>query len=672
MLSCRWIAVACVTALAGCGGTAANTATNAVTARGHLARGATRPHPAALHVRAAPIGRLPAPLQDPATTRAGAGARAIGGLDAVTASVADVLAVDAGGRATVAGRLDAAVHDAAAATIGATTYLFGGGDGGTTSDRILAVAPGGSHQAGTLPRQASDVSATAVGGTAYVVGGYDGARPLDTIVAWQPGGRAHVVARLPHAARYAAVAAVGGKVLIAGGTPGTGALDDVVAFDPATRRVKRIGRLPVPISHAAGATLGGAMLVVGGRDRAGGQLRSILTVDPATGRVRDAGALPQPLSDMGAASLPGRVLLVGGRDSAGHATSAVLALTPVSPSATPTTSRGPARNVYGAAAPQAFSAATRGALARVYVPETRGNAVDVIDQRTFKVLRRFRVPAEPQHVTPSYDLRTLWVDSDQGNTLTPIDPRTGRNGKPIPVADPYNLYFTPDGRRAIVVAERLQRLDFRDPHTMRLLHSAHARCPGLNHMDFTADGRRALVSCEFSARMAVLDVAGERIVKYIALRPGSMPQDVRLSPDGRTFYVADMMSNGLWVVDAATMRVRRFMHTGAGAHGLVMSRDARRLFVANRGEGSISVLDLASGRLVDRWQLHPGGSPDMGGISADGQVLWLSGRYDREVYAISTRTGRLLHRIPVGDGPHGLSVWPQPGRFSLGHTGTLR
>ena len=53
-------------------------------------------------------------------------------------------------------------------------------------------------------------------------------------------------------------------------------------------------------------------------------------------------------------------------------------------------------------------------------------------------------------------------------------------------------------------------------------------------------------------------------------------------------------------------------------------------------------------------------------------LLWLTGRYDAEVYAISTRTGRLLARIPVGRGPHGLCVWPQPGRHSLGHTGILR
>jgi len=62
----------------------------------------------------------------------------------------------------------------------------------------------------------------------------------------------------------------------------------------------------------------------------------------------------------------------------------------------------------------------------------------------------------------------------------------------------------------------------------------------------------------------------------------------------------------------------------------------------------------------------------MGGVSADGRVLWLSGRYNAEVYAISTTNGKLLHRITVGDGPHGLCVWPQPGRYSIGHTGILR
>jgi YVTN family beta-propeller protein len=172
--------------------------------------------------------------------------------------------------------------------------------------------------------------------------------------------------------------------------------------------------------------------------------------------------------------------------------------------------------------------------------------------------------------------------------------------------------------------------------------------------------------------MVVVDLVHERAVKTIDLRAGAMPQDVKLSPDGRTFYVADMALNGVWLIDARTMRRKRFMHTGAGAHGLYPSRDSKTLYVTNRGEGTISLIDFRTRRVRAKWHIPGGGSPDMGGVSADGRVLWVSGRYNDVVYAISTRTGRLLHRIPVGQGPHGLCVWPQPGRYSIGHTGILR
>jgi YVTN family beta-propeller protein len=332
-----------------------------------------------------------------------------------------------------------------------------------------------------------------------------------------------------------------------------------------------------------------------------------------------------------------------------------------------------AHNVYAAERPNALSPTVRGDPALVYVPNSKSNTVDVISQKTFKVIKRFAVGTLPQHVTPSWDLRTLYVTNDTGNSLTPIDPRTARPGTPIPVADPYNMYFTADGRWAIVVAEARHELDFRDARTMALHYALSTpQCAGVDHMDYTADGRYALVSCEFAGRMIVVNLETERATKTIDLSPGAMPQDVKLSPDGSVFYVADMASNGVWLIDAHAMTKIGFVHTGLGAHGLYPSRDAKLLYVSNRMEGSISVLSFATRRAIAKWRLPGGGSPDMGGVSADGNVLWLSGRYNAEVYAISTRTGRLLHRISVGNGPHGLCVWPQPGRYSIGHTGILR
>jgi len=311
--------------------------------------------------------------------------------------------------------------------------------------------------------------------------------------------------------------------------------------------------------------------------------------------------------------------------------------------------------------------------ARVYVPNSAGNSVDVIDPHTYKVVEHFPVGALPQHVTPSHDLKTLYVNDDVGNTLTPIDPLTGRPGKPFPVDDPYNLYFTIDGRYAIVVAERLQRLDFRNAHTFRLVRALTVPCAGVNHMDFSANGRYVIASCEFSGRLLKVDVRRFRVLGVRTLpRSFSVPQDVRSSPDAKVFYVADLAAGGVWEIDPARFKVIGFIHTGAGAHGLVVGRNGKVLYVANRNEGSVSVISFRTRKVVAKWRIPGGGSPDMGDVSANGKVLWLSGRYNSAVYAIDTRTGRLIARIPVGASPHGLSVWPQPGRYSLGHTGNMR
>jgi DNA-binding beta-propeller fold protein YncE len=329
-------------------------------------------------------------------------------------------------------------------------------------------------------------------------------------------------------------------------------------------------------------------------------------------------------------------------------------------------------NVYAADVRGRLAPAVRGDRPLIYVPNSASATVTEIDPRTYRVVREFPVGAVPQHVVPAYDLRTLWVNNDVGNSLTPIDPRTGVPGRPVPVADPYNMYFTPDGAYAMIMAEALRRIDFRDAHTMAVRHELSVpECAGVNHADFTADGRLMFVSCEFGARMLVVDIPHQRVVRTIDLPPNASPQDVKLSPDGRVFYVADLHYAGVWRFDAQSFRRLGLLPTGAGAHGLYPSRDASVLYVSNREAGTISVVSFATGRVLHTWPI-PGSSPDMGGVSASGRVLWLSGRYDAAVYAIRTSDGHLLRRIPVGSGPHGLCVFPQPGRYSLGHTGVYR
>jgi YVTN family beta-propeller protein len=330
------------------------------------------------------------------------------------------------------------------------------------------------------------------------------------------------------------------------------------------------------------------------------------------------------------------------------------------------------RDIYAADRPGDLSPVVKNFPPRIYVPNSGSNSVTVIDPATYRVVDEFRAGRQPQHVTPSYDLRTLWALNDKGNSLTRIDPASGKRQNTIKVSDPYNMYYTPDGKYAIVVAEARKRLNFLDAVTMKLTHSLKVPCKGVDHIDFSADGRYLIASCEFSGMVLKVDVADQTLLGKLELGRHAMPQDVKLSPDGSVFYVADMMANGVHLIDGGNMSKIAFIPTGKGAHGLYVSRDSRVLYVSNRDEGSISLIDFAGRRVISKWQLPGRASPDMGGVSADGKVLWLSGRYNSEVYAIDTSDGKLLARIPVGRGPHGLCVYPQPGRYSLGHTGIFR
>jgi len=377
-------------------------------------------------------------------------------------------------------------------------------------------------------------------------------------------------------------------------------------------------------------------------------------------------------------------------------------------------------NLYSEIAAGRMSPAVAGALERVYVPNRGANTVSVIDPNTLKVIDTFKVGVHPQHIVPSWDLRTLWVANNaEGRTdgsLTPIDPKTGKPGKSIPVDDPYNLYWSPDGQYAIVVAEAYKRLDFRDPVTMAMKFTIPTpKCAGINHADFSIDGRFALFTCEFNGSITKIDLVNRKVIDTIKLsqyfdrpdallliatpgkkpryvpdpsKPGAeicttpgMPQDVRISPNGKLFFVADMMADGVHVVDGESFKQIGFIATGVGAHGLYPSRDGKSMYVANRGsnkirgtpggKGSVSVIDFATRVVTKTWPVPGGGSPDMGNVSADGKYLWLGGRYDNEVYRFNTDSGA-VDKVKVGREPHGLTVWPQPGRYSLGHTGNLR
>jgi YVTN family beta-propeller protein len=344
-------------------------------------------------------------------------------------------------------------------------------------------------------------------------------------------------------------------------------------------------------------------------------------------------------------------------------------------------------NVYSETTTNKLSFDLVNTLPRVYVPNHSSDSISVINATTKQVVATYKAGRGPQHIIPSWDMKTLWVannaDHSTKGSMTPIDPWTGKPGQQITVDDPYNMYFTPDGKSAIIVDEAYRQLDFRDPHTMAIQSVLPIpECQGVNHADFAADNSYAIFTCEFGGgALAKVDIANKKLLGVLKFSKKGMPQDIRLSADGKTFYVADMMNDGVFTIDGDKFIETGFFETGKGTHGFTVSRDGKKLFISNRGShnmtsgphgaGSISVLDFASGKIEANWPIPGGGSPDMGNVSADGKTLWLAGRFDHEVYAIDTTTGGVT-KIQVQLEPHGLTVWPQPGRYSQGHTGNMR
>jgi DNA-binding beta-propeller fold protein YncE len=330
-------------------------------------------------------------------------------------------------------------------------------------------------------------------------------------------------------------------------------------------------------------------------------------------------------------------------------------------------------NIYAATGAGMLDSKIAGDPAYLYVPDSTGTTTTVINQRTRHIVRIIKSGPLSQHVSPSYDLTTLYVDASEANKLVAINPRTAKVERRISVPRPYNLYFTPDGAQAIVMVEQYDRIKFADPHTFQGRGALRTPgCDGPNHADFSGNGRFFVVTCEFSGTLLRISTLTHKVLGRLDFGSMSMPQDVRLSPDGTTFFVALMGRDKVELIDAETFKKVGSISTPSMPHGLIPSRDGKSLYVTDRGAGKVSVVSFATRKIVDTWKIPGGGSPDMGGVSADGRMLWVSGRYDGVVYGFNTVTGKLVARIHVGGSPHGLAVWPQPGRYSLGHTGNMR
>ena len=243
------------------------------------------------------------------------------------------------------------------------------------------------------------------------------------------------------------------------------------------------------------------------------------------------------------------------------------------------------------------------------------------------------------------------------------------------------MYFSPDGKSAIVVAEAFKRLDFRDPNTMALqARFRRPSAPASTTPTSPSTASTLIFTCEFQGASSrstgstkVLGYLGPVRARHAAGHP-RLPrrQDLLRRRDD---------AGGVYIIDGDAFTETNFIPTGVGTHGLYPSRDGRKLYVANRGSHRIG--GPPTGRAACACSIrHTTRSRRPGRSPAAAAPTWATSAPTARrcgcPVATTTRSTRSTpppassRRIPVGKEPHGLAVWPQPGRFSLGHTGNMR
>jgi DNA-binding beta-propeller fold protein YncE len=329
----------------------------------------------------------------------------------------------------------------------------------------------------------------------------------------------------------------------------------------------------------------------------------------------------------------------------------VAAVAPPAPGSVPKQAASSSPDVYASTGPDMLTAAARRIPARLYVPH--GRVVDVLDQKTLERVGRITTRSAVRQVVPSWDLGTLWISG--AHSLIPLSAVTGHPGKPVKMSGPYTLHFTPDGLSALVVTGRT--LEFRNPRTMALRSTLTLPCTANGSADFSAGGEFLVASCRYSRKAAGLVRVNWLSGKVTdTLKLPTDPQNIRLAPDGSVFYVAD--TDQVRIIDATRLSQVATVRTGAGTHALTPSRDGTAFYVTTRS--TIATLAFATRSVTRTWPIPTG--TDLGGVSADGSVLWMYG--PKEVFALSPITGSPYRRVPMPATQ--LTVYPQPGRYSLG------
>ncbi len=299
----------------------------------------------------------------------------------------------------------------------------------------------------------------------------------------------------------------------------------------------------------------------------------------------------------------------------------------------------------------------------IFVLNSLDADVSVVDPVSFTVVKRFPTGKEPHHLYLSPDEKSLIVANALGDSLTFFDPRTAAVQRVVrDVPDPYHLRFSPDMKWFVTVANRLNHIDIYrwDGNELALAKRIPSgKTP--SHIWIDSKSTIAYATMQDSNELVAVDLATQTL-KW-RFKTGEMPADVFGTADDKYLLVGLTGSDGVEVFDVsgAQPKLVKKIPTGEGAHAFRALGDGRHVLVSNRVANTIHKIDLSALQAVAEFKA-PGG-PDCMEVTADGKLLLVSSRWIKKMSVIDLATGKLVRQVKVGKSPHGIWTLDHAKRF---------
>jgi YVTN family beta-propeller protein len=308
-----------------------------------------------------------------------------------------------------------------------------------------------------------------------------------------------------------------------------------------------------------------------------------------------------------------------------------------------------------------LAAALPAGAATLYVTNTRGDSISVIDTNTFEVVATIPLGrGKPNRIAFHPDGRTAWVVYDKSHDLGVVDAEAGKLVRRVKIGgNPYNLNFTPDGRHLLVLDwasdTSTDEVIFYNLETRKIDGRVEVSTwPA--HSAFSRDGRLLYVSGETAGDLTVIDVARREIVGR-HVHGGGDAMGLAVTADGRFVYAATGENKSVLKIDTATQKPVGAIALPGVVHEATLTPDGRFLYTTLRKANRIVVVDTVTDRIVAT--IPQKGYPDLVTMEPTGRYALVTNRLADLVSVIDLKTHAQVRTIAVGKAPHGMALRPR-------------